>query len=61
MTRVKITQTRSLIGRPEDQRRTVRSLGLRKIGHAVSHDDTPTIRGMANKVRHLVRLEKENS
>ncbi|PDO11326.1 MAG: 50S ribosomal protein L30 [Candidatus Reconcilbacillus cellulovorans] len=56
--KLQITQTRSLIGRPEDQRATVRSLGLRRIRHTVVHDDTPTIRGMVHKVRHLVEVKE---
>jgi len=56
--RLKITLKRSLIGRTEDQRATVRSLGLRKIRQSVIHDDHPTIRGMINKVAHLVDVEE---
>lgn len=56
MAKVRIVQRRSVIGRPQDQRRTVRALGLRKIGDEVLHEDTPTIRGMAFKVRHIVEL-----
>ncbi len=57
MAKIRITQTRSLIGRPDDQRETVMALGLRRIGHRVVHDDTKSIRGMAHKVRHLVTVE----
>lgn len=56
MAQIRVTQRRSLIGRPGDQRRTVRALGLRRIGHSVVHDDTPSIRGMVFKVRHLVEV-----
>lgn len=59
MARIRIIQRRSLIGRPGDQRRTVRALGLRRIGHSVVHDDTPEIRGMAFKVRHIVEVTPE--
>lgn len=58
MDKIKITLTRSLIGRPEDQRATVRALGLRKINHSVIQDDVPTIRGMIKKIEHLVSIEK---
>ncbi|MBX6396063.1 MAG: 50S ribosomal protein L30 [Alicyclobacillaceae bacterium] len=58
MARLAITLVRSTIGRPEDQRATVRSLGLRKIRQTVVHEDTPTIRGMVKKVNHLVRVEE---
>ena len=54
---LRITQTRSLIGRPQDQRDTVRSLGLKRIRHTVEQPDRPEIRGMLNKVPHLVSWE----
>ena len=53
-----ITQTRSLIRASEPQRRTMRALGLRRIRHAVAHEDTPIIRGMVRKVAHLVAVEQ---
>ena len=56
--RLRITLVRSMIGYRESQRLTVKSLGLRKINHSVEHYDTPTIRGMVTKVRHLVRVEE---
>lgn len=55
-TKIRVTQVRSIAGRPEDQRRTVRALGLRKIGQSRIHDDTPDVRGMVFKVRHLVEV-----
>ncbi len=55
---IKVTQVRSVIGRPEKQRRTVRALGLRKINHTVVHQDTPQIRGMIAKVNHLISVEE---
>ncbi|MDI3328217.1 MAG: 50S ribosomal protein L30 [Alicyclobacillaceae bacterium] len=58
MAKLAITLVRSTIGRPEDQRATVRSLGLRKIRQTVVHEDTPTIRGMVQKVNHLVRVQE---
>ncbi len=51
-----VTLKISTISRPKDQRATVRSLGLRKIGQTVEHDDNPVIRGMINKVSHLVEV-----
>ncbi|MBS3937734.1 MAG: 50S ribosomal protein L30 [Peptococcaceae bacterium] len=54
MTKLQITLTRSLIGRPEDQRATCRALGLQKTNSTVIHSDTPAIRGMIKKVAHLV-------
>ncbi len=57
ITQLKITWKKSYIGRPEAQRRIIRSLGLRRLHHSVVHGDTPTIRGMINKVIHLVTVE----
>ena len=58
MEQIKVTLTRSLIGYPQDQRATVKALGLGKIGTSVIKNDTPTIRGMIHKVEHLVKVEK---
>lgn len=55
---LKITLSRSLIGRPENQRATVKALGLKKINTFVMQDDTPVIRGMIHKVEHLVTVEE---
>lgn len=54
---IKITQLRSVIGRIENQKRTMRALGLKRIRHSVVHVDTPQIRGMIYKVQHLVSVE----
>ncbi len=56
--KVRITQVRSVIGRPEKQRLTLKALGLRKINHSVEHVATPQILGMIDKVRHLVKVEE---
>lgn len=48
----------SLIGAQEAQRRTIHALGLRKVGQSVVREDTPTIRGMLNRVSHLVQVEE---
>lgn len=58
MAKLKITLVRSLIGRPEDQRVTVRTLGLTKLNHMVIKEDTPQVRGMINKVSHLLKVEE---
>src|SRR3954468_853124 len=58
MTKLRITYTKSAIGYSQDQKDTVRSLGLRKLNSTALHDDTPSIRGMAFKVRHLVTVEE---
>ena len=57
MQQLKVTLTRSLIGYPQDQRMTVIALGLVKINSTAIKDDTPAIRGMLHKVRHLVKVE----
>lgn len=54
MATIKIKQVRSRIGAPKDQKRTLDALGLRKLNRVVEKEDTPTIRGMVNKVNHLV-------
>ena len=56
--KLKITQVRSLIGRPEKQRRIIEALGLKHNQASVLHNDTPAIRGMVFKVRHLVNVEE---
>ena len=58
MAQVKVTLTRSLIGSPEDQRATVKALGLKKTNSQVVKEVTPQIEGMLHKVRHLVKVEE---
>jgi large subunit ribosomal protein L30 len=58
MAKIKITQVRSKIGRPERQKKTLEALGLRRIRHTVEHEATPQILGMVVKVRHLVTVEE---
>ena len=58
MSKLKVTQTRSVIGRPKDQKATVRRLGLHRINDSVLQEDRPEIRGMISKVIHLVRVEE---
>ncbi|HEV2073984.1 MAG TPA: 50S ribosomal protein L30 [Thermomicrobiales bacterium] len=55
---LRITLVRSTIGRPGDQERAVKSLGLRKVNHTVVRNDDPSIRGTVNKISHLVRVEE---
>jgi large subunit ribosomal protein L30 len=61
MAKLKITQMRSTIGAKQNQKDTVKSLGLRKIRQSVERDDTPQIRGMIKTVRHLVTVEEVGS
>jgi large subunit ribosomal protein L30 len=58
MGRLKITQTRSIIGSKDNQRQTVRSLGLKRIHDTVVKEDRPEIRGMVQTVTHLVSVEE---
>jgi large subunit ribosomal protein L30 len=58
MSRLRVTQVRSVIDRPRDQKDTVRRLGLHRIDDSVVKDDRPEIRGMIEKVRHLVHVEE---
>ena len=58
MAKIKVTQRRSVIDRPKDQKDTVRRLGLHRINDSVVKDDRPDIRGMIQKVRHLVDVEE---
>lgn len=55
---LKITLEKSVVGRPEKHRRTVRSLGLKKLNGVVTVTDTPIIRGMVHKVSHLLKVEE---
>jgi large subunit ribosomal protein L30 len=56
--KLKITQVRSAIGLPKDQKATVRALGLKRMHDTVEQADTPVIRGMVFKVKHLVRVDE---
>ncbi len=55
---LKITQTKSKIGKNKKAKRTIEALGLRKIGHTVIHEDTPQIRGMIRVVDYMVKVEE---
>ena len=56
--KLKVTQVRSIIGSKQGNKRTVRALGLKRIRDEKVHTDTPQVRGMVRKVRHLVRVEE---
>lgn len=58
MKKIKITQVRSAIGRPERQKRSLEALGLRKMHQTVEHNPTPQILGIVEKVKHLVQVEE---
>ncbi|KRT35829.1 LSU ribosomal protein L30P [Acetomicrobium thermoterrenum DSM 13490] len=57
MSKIRVTWKKSTIGRPERQRKSIRALGLKKLNHSVTHDDTPQIRGMIRAVEHLIDWE----
>jgi len=56
--RLRVRQVKSASGHREDQQATIRALGIRRLHRPVIHDDTPQIRGMVFKVRHLVQVEE---
>ena len=58
MSQLKVTQVKSAVGRKQNQRDTLRSLGLKRIGDVVVKEDRPEIRGMVQTVRHLVTVEE---
>lgn len=58
MAKLRITWTKSSIGYPRDQRRTLKALGFHRLNQTIEHKDTPSIRGMVFKVRHLVNVEE---
>jgi large subunit ribosomal protein L30 len=57
MAKIKVTKVKSAINRTKNQKRTLESLGLKKIGQTIEHEDAPAILGMVNKVKHLVSVE----
>jgi large subunit ribosomal protein L30 len=57
MSRIQVTYRKSAIGYKRDQKATIAALGLKKLNHSVEHDDSPAIRGMVFKVRHLVSVD----
>lgn len=58
--KLRITWRKSAIGHAKDQRRTLRALGLRRLGQTVEHGDSSTLRGMIFKIRHLISVEEES-
>lgn len=58
MAKIKVTQVRSKIRRPQRQKRTLEALGLKKMNQVVEHEATPAILGMVHKVKHLVSVEE---
>ncbi len=58
MKKLRVTWVRSAIGHPERQKDTIRALGLHKLNDTIEHDDTPSVRGMIFKVKHLVKVEE---
>lgn len=58
MAKLMVTWFKSGIGYPQRQRRTLRALGLRRLNQRVIHEDSAVVRGMINKVRHLVKVEE---
>lgn len=55
--KLRVTCVKSGIGHPEDQKRTLRALGFHRLQQTVEHEDSPAVRGMILKVRHLVKVE----
>jgi|TARA_R110001632_G_scaffold232383_2_gene373043 large subunit ribosomal protein L30 len=58
MAKIKVTKVRSAINRPQNQKRTLEALGLKKMGQVKEHENTPNILGMIRKVSHLVSVEE---
>ena len=59
MTKLRITWVKSGIGYAKDQKRTLKALGFRRLNQSVIHNDDTSVRGMLNKVRHLIKVEEE--
>ncbi|HEU4793053.1 MAG TPA: 50S ribosomal protein L30 [Nitrolancea sp.] len=57
---IRITYVKSAIGRTKDQKETIRALGFRRLNQTVERPDNPSVRGMVEKVQHLVRIEGED-
>ena len=58
MDKIRITKVKSIIGRPERQKRTMLALGLKKINQSVEHESTPQVLGMIKKIAHLLKIEE---
>ncbi len=59
MAKINVTWVKSGIGYSQDQKRTLKALGFRRLNQSVTHNDSASIRGMINKVRHLVKVEEK--
>ncbi len=59
MAAIKITQIKSIIKQPKNQKRTLEALGIKKMNHSVEHEATPQILGMVRIVKHLVKVEEK--
>ena len=58
MSKIKITQIKSFIKKPKNQKLTLKALGLKKIGQSIIHEKSNVIDGMIEKVKHLIKVEK---
>lgn len=61
MAKISVTLIKSGIGYSEVQKRTLKALGFHKLSQSVIHEDSPAIRGMINKVKHLIKVEEVSS
>ncbi len=61
MAKLYITWVKSGIGYSQDQKRTLKALGFHRLNQSVTHNDSASIRGMINKVRHLVKVEEKTN
>lgn len=59
MTKLNVTWVKSGIGYSQSQKRTLKALGFKRLNQIITHDDSSSIRGMLNKVRHLVKVEEK--
>lgn len=60
MAKLRVTLIKSGIGYAQDQRKTLKALGLNRLNKSIVHNDNSSVRGMLDKVRHLIRVEAEN-
>ena len=60
MAKLRVTLIKSGIGYAQDQRKTLKALGLNRLHKSIVHNDNSSVRGMLDKVRHLIRVEEEN-
>ena len=58
MAKIRVTQVKSKIGKPERQKRTMLALGLKKMNQTIEHEATPQVLGMVKKVAHLLKVEE---